>query len=159
MNFESYYFDSGFLSAVADADICGAYYELCDKHPLRPDVPIERSPAREVLKAAAGLIPLKKLGGPGTVFALGGLPDHVSLNFIVHYRSLVDADFVVPFKEAQQQGAFAILCHEVLMWRGSPVPNPPYPLPDSHSIRELLDIFCGFDPLVRKLASCASGMR
>lgn len=83
-------FDLDFLTAVADSDICSAYYSLCREHPLRIGGPIEKAPATAVLKAAAGRVSLSKLSGPGTVFQLGGLPDNLSLTFIVQSRTRIE---------------------------------------------------------------------
>lgn len=152
-------FNPDFLAAVADSDVCGSYYDLCREHPLRIGAPIEKAPATAVLKAAAGRISLRKLSGPGTVFQLGGLPEGVSLNFIVQSRTTVETDFTVPFKGAQEGGTFAIVCNAALAHTRKSVPNPPYPRPESHSLEELLAIFQSFDALVRRLASVAGGAR
>jgi hypothetical protein len=99
------------------------------------------------------------LSGPGTGFQLSGLPDGVSLNFIVQSRTTVETDFTVPFKNAQQRGTFAIVCNAALVHHKMSVPTPPYPRPESHSIEELLAVFRGLDALVRKLAGVAGSAR
>jgi len=152
-------FDPDFLTAVEDSDICSAYYSLCREHPLRIGAPIEKAPATALLKAAAGRVSLSKLSGPGTVFQLGGLPDNLSLTFIVQSRTRIETGFAIPFKEVQQQGTFAILCNAALTQSKMKVPSPPYPRPESHSVEELLAIFQEFDALVRKLASVAGNAR
>lgn len=147
----------GFLAAVSESGICTAYYSLCGEYPLRLNVPLVKAPASAVLKAAAGQVSLAKLVGPGTVFRLDGLPDRVSLNFIIQGRSSVETDFAVPFGDGAQRGTFAILCNAATVAAGLAVPNPPYPRPDFRSIEELVAILSKFEALVRKLGVVANG--
>lgn len=145
-------FNPDFLAVVEKSGICNAYYALCREHPIRIGAPIEKAPAKAVLKAAEGRVLLSKLSGPGTVFQLGGLPENVALNFIVQSRTTVETDFSVPYKDSQRRGTFAIICNAALEQSKGNIPSPPYPRPESHSIEELLSIFQSFDALIRKLA-------
>ncbi len=122
------------------------------------NVPLAKAPAPAVLRASAGKVQLTKLGGPGTVFQLDGLPDHISLNFIVQGRSSVETDFSVPFGGEIQRGTFAILCNAVTAASGA-APNPPYPRPDFRSLEELVTIFGELEVLVRKLGKVAANGR
>ncbi|MGV7185318.1 hypothetical protein [Xanthomonas axonopodis] len=150
-------FPSSFLSAVSKSGICAANYSLCREHPLRLDIPLAKAPASAVLKVATGQVSLTKLGGPGTVFQLNGLPDEVSLNFIIQGRSSVETDFAVPFGNEVQRGTFASLCNAATVAAGLAAPNPPYPRPDFRSIEELVTILSKFEALVRKLGAAANG--
>ncbi len=146
-----------FLAAVSESGICSAYYSLCREHPLRLNVPLAKAPASAVLKAATGQVLLKRLDGPGTVFRLDGLPDRVSLNFIIQGRSSVETDFSVSFGDGAQRGTFAILCNAATVAASLAAPNPAYPRPDFRSIEELVTILSKFDALVRKLGMVANG--
>ncbi len=145
-----------FLAFVSNSDVCSEYYALCREHPLRIDVPLAKAPWREILRAAAGRVPLTKLGGPGTVVRLGGLPEGVSLDFIIQGRSTVDTIFDVPWRGQSECGRFAILCNLSTECSGNPLPDPPYPRPEFHSLDELLTILQRFDTLIRKLAAVVS---
>jgi|APAra7269097289_1048552.scaffolds.fasta_scaffold07918_1 hypothetical protein len=142
-----------FLSAVAESGICSAYYSLCRDHPLRLDEPLAKAPGAEILRVANGTLQLKSLAGPGTVLQLVGLPEHISLNFIVQGRSSVETDFSVRFGDVIERGTFAVLCNVATTSTGGPVSNPPYPRPNFHSLEELIKIMCRLDTLVRKLGA------
>jgi hypothetical protein len=150
-------FSTAFLAAVNESGICTAYYSLCQDHPLRPNAPLAKTPASAVLKAAAPQVLLTKLGGPGSVFRLDGLPDKMSLNFIIQGRSSVETDFSVPFGDFVQRGTFAILCNAATVAAGLPAPNPPYPRPEFRSMEELVTILGTFDALFRRLTVVANG--
>jgi hypothetical protein len=150
-------FPDEFLSAVALSEVCTSYYGLCRVHPLRTGAPKAQAPAKEVIKAAAGRVPISKLSGPGSVYRLGGLPAGTSLAFILQGRCTVETDFTVLFRGAQQRGTFAILCKDASAYGGQALATPPYPRPNFYSLEELLGIFHELDVLVRKLASVANG--
>ena len=148
---------SEFLATVAASDICRSYYALCHEHPLRPEMAKENAAAKQVLDAAAGLVPLEKLRGPGSAYRLLSLPNGISLNFIIQGRSAIETDFTVPFSGTCQRGTFAILCNAASTINGGPAPRPPYPRPTFHSLDELIAIFRQFDGLVRRLGNVRAG--
>ena len=145
-----------FLALVSNSDVCSSYYALCREHPLRLDVPLAKAPWKDILQAAAGRVPLTRLRDPGRVFQLGGLPHDVSLNFIIQGGGTVETDLVVPWRGTPQRGTFAILCNQATGYSGNPLPDPPYPRPEFHSLDELLIVVQRFDTLIRKLAFVAS---
>jgi hypothetical protein len=149
-------FSQDFLAAVG---ICATYYSLCREHPLRLDVPLAKAPATAVLKASAGHVSLTRLGGPGSVFQLNGLPDGTALNLIVQGRSSIETDFSVPFGSDNHRGTLAILCNAATIAGGTAVPNPPYPRPDFRSVDELVAIFGKLEALVRELGALATNGR
>ena len=140
------------LDAASHVGIWDAYYKLCKEHPLVPGTSVKKVPYKDVLSAAEGVVLLSKLAGPGLVFKLGGLPDGVSLNFIIQSGGTVETHFVIGQAEHELHGTFAILCNEALKHVGQPTPVPAYPRPICSSATELVTVFYVLQELVLALS-------
>lgn len=145
-------FEPSLLLAASSSGFTQKYYGLCDRFLLLAGAPIKKIAAKEVLNAAHGRIEIAKLTGPGTVFRLAGLPDDVSLNFIIQSGGTVETDFTLPFDGQQVRGTFAILCNESVKHQGHPMPNPPYPRPICGSAQEMVSTFQSLQELLLLLA-------
>ena len=143
--------EQSFLSAAADCGIHTSYYALCDRYPLRLDLPSIPASAKSLLEATSGEVPLEKLRGPGSVYKLLGLPEGIALKFIIQKRTSIETHFSVAIGEMARTGTFAILCKDILANNGEPARSPPYPRPTFHSVEEFIAILRSFDQLVRKL--------
>lgn len=117
---------------------CNAYYKVCDRYPLRPGHPIESMSSRALLAAVNGTLALKKLPGPGTVYALSDLPNGLSLNFIIQSRTTVETHLILDSIQGPEAATLAILSLETLKQNSQPSPNPPYPRPQVYSLAELI---------------------
>jgi hypothetical protein len=148
-----------FVIAVAGSAISDTYYSLCREHPMRPDAPLAKVPAAVVLEAIAGRMSLGKLSGPGSVFQAKGLPEGLSLNFILQGRSSVETHFSVVSRSDSYTGTFATICHAATVASGAAPPDPPYPRPNFYSADELAAIFVKFEALVRELGVVAASVR
>jgi hypothetical protein len=140
------------LVAASHGGIGDAYYKLCKEHPLIPGTSVKKVPYKDILSAAEGVVLLSKLAGPGLVFKLGGLPDGISLNFIIQSGGSVETHFVIGQAGHEQHGTFAILCNEALKHVGQPTPVPAYPRPVCSTATELVTVFCVLQELVLALS-------
>ncbi|WP_157798645.1 hypothetical protein [Dyella ginsengisoli] len=151
-------FTDEILSAANHAGICSAYYRLCNEHQFVPGTKNRKVPYKDVLAAADGKIQLSKLPGPGTAFKSGGLPEGLTLNFIVQSGGSVEAHFAIGGVGHEQQGTFATLCNEALKQSGQPVPSPPYPRPICGSPTELVAAFHALQELAVSLFGALRGI-
>lgn len=149
-------FRTTFLSAAADAGIHTAYYALCHAHPLRLDQPSISTSARNVLGAVTDGVQLEKLRGPGSVYRILALPEGVALNVIIQGRDIIETHFRVVCAEYAEEGSFAILSRELMLFTATASTMPPYPRPAFYSMAELFDILQAFDHLTRELGRVAS---
>lgn len=140
------------LGAAIHAGTVRAYYKLCAEHPIILGTNVKKSPYKEVLSAAVGVVPLTKRAGPGAVFKLGGLPDDVSLDFIIQSGGSVETHFAIGQAGHEQHGTFAVLCNEAVRHAGQPAPVPPYPRPICSSATELVSVFCTLQQLIVALS-------
>jgi len=140
------------LSAANQAGICAAYYKLCAEHPLVPGSSAKKVPYKEILAAAKGQLSLSKLPGPGTVFRVEGLPQGVSLNFIIQSGGTIETDFSIQQAQRKDGGTFAILCNEAMKHSGLAAPNPAYPRPTCSSSDAMVAAFKRFHELLLALA-------
>ncbi len=129
------------LQIFESLGLCDKYYQLCESHPLRIGEPIEKMPARVVLKNAEGKIEIFKLKGPGAVYKAEGLPEGLGLNYIVQSRTTVETHFQLNELKKDGLGTFAVLCFAVKEETKASKPNPPYPRPKAHTVEELIDVF------------------
>lgn len=144
--------ESSILLAAFSLGVTEKYYGLCDRFPYKAGTPFKKIAGKEVLNAAKGKIEISKLTGPGAVFRLVGLPDDVSLNFIVQSGGAVETDFSLSIDGQKMRGTFAILCNESVKNQGFPAPNPAYPRPIGNSAQEMVSIFQSLGELVLVLA-------
>ena len=144
------------LLAASSSGITDKYYGLCNRFPFKAGAPLKKVAAKEVLNAAQGTIQISKLVGPGTVFQLEGLPNGVSLNFIIQSGGTIETDFSVSFDGQEERGTFAMLCNEATKQQGLPAPNPAYPRPTCGSSQEAVSIFESLRELVLLLSKGAS---
>ncbi|MCH1926809.1 hypothetical protein L9G74_18185 [Shewanella sp. C32] len=126
------------FNKIEELGLADKYYGICDQHPLRIGEPIEKMPYKEVLKAAEGLIDIKKLKGPGTCYEVVGLPETVFLRFIVQGRTRVETHFGLSGVHVH---SFAAMCLAAKEAAGKDRPKPPYPRPEAHSLDELIQVF------------------
>lgn len=145
-------FEPSLLLAASSSGVTQKYYGLCDRFLLRAGAPIKKVAAKEVLGVAHGRIEISKLTGPGTIFQLAGLPDGVSLNFIIQSGGTVETDFTLSFDDQQVRGTFTILCNESVKLQGHPTPNPAYPRPICGSAQEMVSTFQSLQELLLLLA-------
>jgi hypothetical protein len=145
------------LAAAIHEGICDAYYKLCEEHPFVPGANNEKARYKDVLMAAEGTVQLTRLGGPGTVFGAGGLPDGLSLNFIIQSGNSVETHFIIRGAGNEQQGTFATLCNDALRYAGLPPPNPAYPRPVCSSTTELVGAFRALQELAITLFGALRG--
>ncbi|WP_157212790.1 hypothetical protein [Herbaspirillum sp. CF444] len=148
-------FESSILLSTFSLGVTEKYYGLCDRFPYRAGALYAKIAAKELLNAAQGKIQISKLPGPGAVFQLVGLPDDVSLNFIVQSGGTVETDFSLLIDGQKARGTFAILCNESVKNQGFPAPNPAYPRPIGSSAEEMVSIFQSLGELVLVLAKGA----
>lgn len=127
-----------------------AYYEVCEQHPMRIGEPIEKMPYKEILKAAEGKIELKKLKGPGTCFEVIGLPDSVSLSFVIQSRTGVEAHIKFSAFEKEYLHSFATFSFAAKEAAAKEKPKPPYPRPQAHSLAEMVEVFVKLKRLALK---------
>ena len=101
--------------------------------------------------------PVKKLKGPGRVFAFR-LPKHPSdtLNFLIQGRAIVDVHFGRDFDGELFASTFAIMALDVLKTRDEQRPEPPYPRPSFHSLEELSQVLNEIYSLAELAASLPS---
>lgn len=149
-------FPPSILLAASSAGITEKYYDLCNRFPFKAGAPLKKVAAKEVLNSAQGTIQISKLAGPGTVFQLDGLPNGVSLNFIIQSGGTVETDFSVSFDDLEARGTFAILCNEAMKHQGLPAPNPAYPRPICSSAQDLVSVFKSFRELALLLLKGAA---
>lgn len=149
-------FAPSILLAASSSGITEKYYGLCDRFPFKAGAPLKKVAAKEVLNAAQGTIQISKLAGPGTVFQLEGLPNGVSLNFIIQSGGTVETDFSVSFDGQEARGTFAILCNEATKHQGLPAPNPAYPRPICSSAQEMVSTFQSLRELALLLSKGAA---
>ena len=152
-------FSPGLLSTVWSSRICGAYYDLCSRHPPRPEVVPVRTTTRDILKMAECRLSISKLSGPGSTFQMGDMPDGASLSFIIQGRSSVETGFSLRFEDGEVRGTFATLCNAAMAYGSAPAPRPPYPRPEFRSIEELLDILERLSDLFREFLRLTGGGR
>jgi hypothetical protein len=126
------------------------YYEVCEQHPMRIGEPIEKMPYKEILKAAEGKIELKKLKGPGTCFEVIGLPDSVSLSFVIQSRTGVEAYIKFSAFEKEYLHSFATFSFAAKEAAAKEKPKPPYPRPQAHSLAEMVEVFVKLKGLALK---------
>lgn len=126
------------------------YYEVCEQHPMRIGEPIEKMPYREILKAAEGKIELKKLKGPGTCLEVIGLPDSVSLSFVIQSRTGVEAHIKFTGFEKEYLHSFATFSFAAKEAAAKEKPKPPYPRPQAHSLAEMVEVFVKLKGLALK---------
>lgn len=126
------------------------YYEVCEQHPMRIGEPIEKMPYKEILKAVEGEIELKKLKGPGTCFEVIGLPDSVSLSFVIQSRTGVEAHIKFSAFEKEYLHSFATFSFAAKDAAAKEKPKPPYPRPQAHSLAEMVEVFVKLKGLALK---------
>ncbi|MGJ8641108.1 MAG: hypothetical protein ACSHYA_17085 [Opitutaceae bacterium] len=131
--------------------ICDRYYEICKEHPLRIGAPIEKMPLREIISEADGRIELKKLKGVGTVFEVQSMPQGFMLRFIIQKRTTVETHITMP-ESVGDFGTLAILFLEAKKLSNSEIPHPPYPRPEAHSKKELIDIFLALKEVLLRMS-------
>lgn len=117
------------------------YYEVCDQHPIRIGEPIEIMPFKEILKAAEGKIELNKLKGPGICFEVIGLPENLSLSFVIQSRTSVEGHLKFQNFEKEYLHSFATFCLAAKEAAGKEKPKPPYPRSQAHSLTEMVEVF------------------
>ena len=129
------------LNKIEELGLCNKYYQICKDHPIRIGEPIEKMPARSILKKAEENIELIKLKGPGSVYSVAGLPEGLELNYIIQSRTSVETSIHLNKLEKKGLGTFAILCLEIKENTSGNKPNPPYPRPHAHTLDELIEVF------------------
>ena len=126
------------------------YYEVCEQHPMRIGEPIEKMPYKEILKATEGKIELKKLKGPGTCFEVIGLPESVSLSFVIQSRTGVEAHIKFSAFEKEYLHSFATFSFGAKEAAAKEKPKPPYPRPQAYSLVEMVEVFVKLKGLALK---------
>ncbi|MDO6528053.1 hypothetical protein [Motilimonas sp. 1_MG-2023] len=126
------------------------YYEVCEQHPMRIGEPIEKMPYKEILKASEGKIELKKLKGPGTCLEVTGLPDSISLSFVIQSRTGVEAHIKFSAFEKEYLHSFATFSFAAKEAAAKEKPKPPYPRPQAHSLAEIVEVFVKLKGLALK---------
>lgn len=144
--------EAALLGIVARSSLRSDYYHLCRVHPLRSGAPPKGLASRELQRAASGRISLTKFSGPGHGYAVGGLPENVSLTLVIQGRTSVEADFRIPFKGTGRGGTIATLCHAATVFVGERPPEPPYPRPEFRTPDEFVEIALKLRALVGALA-------
>lgn len=145
-------YDLSLLEAANNVSLCSAYYELCNNYPHIPGSGSKKTPFKEILAAAEGIIILSKLRGPGIVFQVGGLPERVSLNIIIQSGSSVETDIIIQHPQQEYRATFAILSNETLKNSGISEPNPGYPRPICTSANDMVIVIARLRELTIALA-------
>lgn len=131
---------SSVISALTQSAFAESYYRLCAEHQLGEYAPCA-CPQKEVIAALSELGSIAKLKGPGSVFSVTPQsPSVLGLSFVIQGRLTVELMLSWPEGETSSGSNFAVLASEVMAREGLPLPTPPYPRPNFHSLAELKQI-------------------
>jgi hypothetical protein len=131
---------SSVISALTRSAFAESYYQLCAEHQLGEYAPCA-CPQKEVIAALSELGTITKLKGPGSVFSVRPhIPLALELSYVIQGRITVELMLSWSEGESSSGSNFAVLASEVLSSKGLPLPTPPYPRPNFHSLAELRKI-------------------